>query len=139
MIKSLENFQANVDKEIIRIAVSEDAQIIDWNIAQLELGKENTGNDITPQYAPLTIQIKREKGQPTSRVTLKDEGDFHDSFFVVINAKSFAIYARDDKTEKLERKYGKEIFGLDDQNLQDLIDLIKPDFISEFRKQVLNE
>lgn len=78
-------------------------------------------------YKPLTISIKMEKGQPYDRVTLRDEGDFHRSFFVEAGGDSFRIDATDGKRNKLVKKYGANIFGLTPENLQRLIDeIVRP-------------
>jgi hypothetical protein len=73
----------------------------------------------------LTKQIKAGLGQPTNRVTLKDTGDFHDSFFARFVGKNIAIGATDEKAEKLEDRYGKAIYGLTDDNLQEVIDMVR--------------
>lgn len=46
-------------------------------------------------YSPLTIEIKKEKGQPYNRVTLRDEGDFEQSFYVEADTQQFTIKAAD--------------------------------------------
>jgi hypothetical protein len=74
-------------------------------------GKDMEGNSLGA-YAQKTIQIKLAKGQPTNRVTLKDEGDFHKSFQLVINEKGFEVIATDYKTNELQARYGKDILGL---------------------------
>lgn len=68
-------------------------------------------------YKPRTIEAKRKKGQPTTRVTLRDTGAFHRSMFVVFDSEGFYITASDEKTSKLVEKYGEEIFRLTDKNL----------------------
>ena len=72
-------------------------------------------------YAERTIKIKKKKGQPTTRVTLRDTGDFHKSMFVVFDSEGFYVTASDDKTEKLIAKYGDEIFRLTDKNFTRII------------------
>ena len=67
-------------------------------------------------YTAKTIQNKKRKGQPTTRVTLRDTGAFHKSMFVVFDSEGFYITASDEKTEKLIKKYGEEIFRLTDKN-----------------------
>ena len=52
-------------------------------------------------YAPLTIEIKTMKGQPTDRVTLKDTGDFYESFFISADNEGFFIDATDWKRNEL--------------------------------------
>ena len=72
-------------------------------------------------YTPYTIEIKTIKHQPTDRVTLRDTGDFHESFYVEATNTEFVVKASDWKTEKLIRKYGRQILGLTRENLQELI------------------
>lgn len=49
-----------------------------------------------------------------NRVILRDEGDFYEFFKVWFGLKFFVIYVIDEKVERLEWKYGKDIFGLID-------------------------
>ena len=67
-------------------------------------------------YSPLTIEIKKEKGQPYNRVTLRDEGDFEQSFDVEADTQQFTIKAADWKTEDLIQRYGRQILGLTEEN-----------------------
>ena len=136
LIDCLTEFKENINSTVIELSALEKARIIDWNIEQLEKGMEATGQFSTPGYRPLTIRIKEEKGQPSNIVTLKDEGDFHDSFIFIQNPTSFAITATDEKAERLENKYGKDIYGLSAEHLQELINLIKPELIALFRSQL---
>jgi hypothetical protein len=71
-------------------------------------------------YSPATLQIKRLKGQPTNRVTLRDEGDFHFSFFIEFTSDGFEIKASDWKAANLVSGYGESILGLTDENFRDL-------------------
>lgn len=66
-------------------------------------------------YKPVTIEIKRDKGQPTDRVTLRDTQAFHNSFFIFADNKAAWFKATDKKSQKLYDKYG-EIFGLTVEN-----------------------
>lgn len=68
-------------------------------------------------YRPSTIYKKHKKGQPTTRVTLKDTGDFYKSMFVVFDSEGFYITSNDDKAQYLVKKYGNSIFRLTDKNL----------------------
>ena len=72
-------------------------------------------------YAPKTIQNKKRKGQPTTRVTLRDTGAFHESMYVVFDSEGFYITASDEKTQDLVEKYGEEIFRLTDKNFTRII------------------
>lgn len=72
-------------------------------------------------YTAKTIQNKKRKGQPTTRVTLRDTGAFHKSMFVVFDSEGFYITASDEKTQDLVEKYGEEIFRLTDKNFTRII------------------
>jgi len=70
------------------------------------------GTAIEPSYARSTISIKKKKGQPTNRVTLKDTGDFYKNTGVDFASKDFLITNHDKKYGKLIEKYGDNILGL---------------------------
>ena len=72
-------------------------------------------------YTAKTIQNKKRKGQPTTRVTLRDTGAFHKSMFVVFDSEGFYVTASDEKTEELVKKYGEEIFRLTDKNFTRIV------------------
>lgn len=101
------------------------AFIIDCNAQDqlYEQGINSLGVSIADYmpYRPLTISIKEAKGQPTDRVTLRDEGDFEDSFYLEVNNTQFEIKASDFKTEDLIKKYGRQILGLTSENISELI------------------
>lgn len=81
-------------------------------------------------YSATTVQIKRAKGQPTNRVTLRDEGDFHFSFFIEFTDESFQIKASDWKANMLVSQYGESILGLTNENFRDLADnYVAPELI----------
>ena len=118
-----------------------EAYIVDMNAEEqlYEQGINRLGVDISDYapYSPVTIEIKRLKGQPTNRVTLRDEGDFERSFFLEVGDKQFEIKASDFKTEDLVKKYGEQILGLTDENIATLIwQYIYPDLIGEAKKQI---
>lgn len=130
-------------KWIQQIIWDNGAYIVDMNAQDqlYEQGINRLGVDIMDYapYSPLTIQIKEEKGQPTNRVTLRDTGDFETSFFIEANDRQFEIKASDFKTEELIKKYGRQILGLTDENIQALIwQYIYPDLISRIQKELYN-
>ena len=118
-----------------------EAYIVDLNAEEqlYEQGINRLGVEIADYapYSPVTIAIKEAKGQPTNRVTLRDEGDFECSFFLEVGDKQFEIKASDFKTEDLIRKYGRQILGLTDENIAILIwQYIYPDLINEAKTQI---
>lgn len=82
-----------------------EAYIVDLNAEEqlFEQGINRLGLEISDYapYSPVTIAIKEAKGQPTNRVTLRDEGDFESSFYLEVGDKQFEIKASDFKTEDL--------------------------------------
>lgn len=68
-------------------------------------------------YTARTIESKKRKGQPATRVTLRDTGAFHKAMYVVFDSEGFYITSSDNKTEGLVEKYGEEIFRLTGKNL----------------------
>lgn len=126
---------------IQQIIWDNDAYIVDMNAEEqlYERGINRLGVDIMDYapYSPVTIEIKKALGQPTNRVTLRDEGDFESSFFLEVGDKQFEIKASDFKAEDLIKKYGRQILGLTKENIAVLIwQYIYPDLM-EKAKNVL--
>lgn len=126
--------------DLIEIIIRENEHvIIDMNAEDqlFKKGIDRNGVSIMSYapYAPFTIEIKRMKGQPTSRVTLRDEGEFHSSFYVEYQQDGFEIKALDWKTDELIKGYGEEIMGLTNENVKEFReDFIAPAFEKEFKK-----
>lgn len=104
------------DNEDVIVSAIADDQLYRRGIT----GRGRKIKDYAP-YTDTTIRIKRKKGQPTTRVTLRDTGDFHNSMFVVFDADGFYITSSDEKTEELVAKYGEDIFRLTDKNFTRII------------------
>lgn len=104
------------DKEDVIVSAIADNQLYRRGIN----GKGVKIMDYMP-YAPRTIQNKKRKGQPTTRVTLRDTGAFHESMYVVFDSDGFYVTASDDKTQELINKYGEEIFRLTDKNFTRIV------------------
>lgn len=113
----------------IEDAVRETSQVIVKAISQDQLyrrginGKGIKIMDYEP-YKPMTIAIKQKKGQPTTRVTLKDTGSFYDNMYVAFvpgETGGFYVTSRDEKTDDLVAKYGPEIFRLTDDNFTRIV------------------
>ncbi len=90
---------------------------------QLFKGIRSDGTEITPPYTGYTISIKTEKNQPTDRVTLKDTGDFYESFVAYVDgSKDIIITSNPIKvdefgfTTNLIEKYGDKIEGLTEES-----------------------
>jgi hypothetical protein len=121
--------------------------VIERNQEQLYYrGTDAKGNIIrtfrargTNVYADKTISIKRGKGQPTDRVTLKDTGSFYKTFKVGIKPEYAEINAN------FEKKDGgiaanidiTNVLGLTKENLPLLIQFVKPYVLQEFKNALL--
>lgn len=120
---------------IQNIILDNEAFICDMNAEEqlYEKGINRLGvslSDYAP-YSPVTIEFKREKGQPFDRVTLRDEGEFESSFFIEADREQFEIKASDWKTEELIKKYGSQILGLTDENKAEVIhEYIHPELLA---------
>lgn len=104
------------DKEDVIVSAIADDQLYRRGIN----GKGKKIMDYMP-YTAGTIKNKKRKGQPTTRVTLRDTGAFHESMYVVFDSEGFYITASDEKTQGLVEKYGEEIFRLTDKNFTRII------------------
>ena len=121
-----------VMRKVIEILQMNEHLIVIMN-TQYQLYDEGMNRDgeylaDTKPYKPYTIHVKKIKGQPYDRVTLQDEGDFYDSFYVEFGAEEMTIRAGDLKTEELTLKYGSEILGLTKENISILAqDQLRPE------------
>jgi len=89
------------------------------NLEQLEAGLDATGQRIEPPYAGLTRELKKQKGQPTDRVTLRDKGDFYRGIVAQVRGQQVENVGTDEKTAALEEKYGPDIVGVSEPHLED--------------------
>lgn len=115
-------------------------ELIDINTDEqlYEKGIDSLGQSLQ-EYTAFTKQIKRQKGQPTDRTTLKDTGDFYDAFKLDSKTFPFGVTSTDPKTEELEFKYGEEIFGLTEENEKEyLTDPIEPALLDKAEAEILS-
>jgi hypothetical protein len=90
-------------------------------------------------YANFTIRMKELKNQPFDRVTLKDEGDFYESFDVLLTpAYDFVITADTLKEDNdLREIWGDAIIGLTDENMNKIIQEAKEIILPHVREYIL--
>ena len=135
MIDALREFRQREGEYILGSVRENEAAVIDMNAEEqlFEKGENRLGVSIADYrpYSPVTIEEKRMRGQPYNRVTLRDTGDFESSFYIRYSGDSFEITASDGKTDYLVRKYGIEIFGLNRDNLDELIRTYMLPFLRE--------
>jgi hypothetical protein len=117
----------DVQDEIIRINTEDQLE---------EEGIDSLGRKLG-DYAPSTIAYKRRKGQRYDHVTLKDTGDFYNSFNVKVNVNEIIIDADDSSkyNKPLFEVWGVDVLGLTDDNMNYIKEMILENYI----KFVLNE
>ena len=139
LIGELKDLEQNFEPYVIEQVKPFEPEIVELNTEdQLYLqGIDGAGKKLEPAYRPLTLQLKRIKGQRVDHVTLQDEGDFHGAYHLLFQSTRFAIVNDDAKAAKLERKYGPDIFGLTDENVQEVRVLIREPFLEFMRKKLI--
>lgn len=107
-----------------------------------EKGEDSLGDSLG-EYAPSTIEGtasfegKISKGQRFDHITLKDTGDFYDTWVVIPFLKGFRMKANPVKEDSnLFDDFGEDIVGLNEENLLILCAFIKPFFIAEAKKRL---
>lgn len=91
------------------------------------------------EYSWYTTAIKKEKGQRTDHVTLKDTGAFYASFrlYWANNAIRFtADTIKDDGSDLIER-WGRDILGLNEDSLSQLRYIARDKIIAILKKILL--
>ena len=125
------------EQYFIGAVVENREEILDLNIAQLEVGKDSLG-ELLERYALETYaEFKQAIGSqaPFGIPDLKLEGDFHSGWILVVDGKEIRITSTDDKTGDLAHKYGQDIFGL----MEDSLNTIRPALLQSWLNQLGNE
>lgn len=133
----------DIDQLLFEIYSREDTQIF---IAELntedqlfDKGIDSDGVDLSSiggEYSPVTVAIKKFMGQPTDRVTLKNDGDFHRSFEVKPAIGGFNMDADFMKDgQDLRSRWGGSIIGLTNDNLQKLAEYLNAEMVEEIEKR----
>ncbi|MDX5586493.1 MAG: hypothetical protein QNK20_16525 [Aureibaculum sp.] len=91
---------------------------------QLYLSGQLSDGSFLPDYRSGTI-AEKVTGSGDKRIenmTLRDSGSFYNGFNLRVTTDKVEVYSSDSKTPELVGAYGKNIFGLTDENWQDLVD-----------------
>ena len=148
MLKERLNKVLKIDPiEIIREILS-DRDILLWvqdkNKEQLKAGTNSNGeklSDIGGEYSAITLDLYPDK--VADRVNLLNSGEFYKTIIaksnlfdlVEIDADPIKIEP-DGRRTNLYNRWGKDIIGLNEENLQKLIDKVKNKLIVEIRKKI---
>jgi len=91
-------------------------------------------------YTPFTINSKQERGVPLPsdfHITLFDTGEFYSTFVIIPGKDFFEIDANPIREDtNLFDDFGEDIIGLNDENLQVLIDFFKETIQLRVREQL---
>lgn len=93
-------------------------------------------------YAPYrakTIARKKRKGQPTTRVTLKDTGAFYRGMNIFFDPAGFYINSSVSYTKDLKKKYKPLIFRLTNQNFTKIVRIYLRRFLVKKLKEELKK
>ena len=146
MLKSILNKWLLIDPVRIVFEILSDGSIIkqleEWNRLQLMDGKNSLGiklSDIGGSYSEYTLSIHPEKKKDV--INLFDAGEFHESIKVKVdNGLLFTAdplkVGDDGSTTNLFERWGEEIIGLNEENLQELIEQVKEILISEIIQKI---
>jgi len=91
-------------------------------------------------YTPFTINSKNERGVPVPsdfHITLFDTGEFYSTFVIIPGKDFFEIDANPIREDSnLFEDFGEDILGLNDENLQILIDFFKETVVLRVKEQL---
>ena len=99
--------------------------IVNYNAEEqlYKLGEDSKGSIIKPAYSRATVKLKRAKGQPINRVTLRDTGKFHKTLIVTPFEDYVEISSNISYSKYLLKKYGDNILGIQEELLKDFVKL----------------
>ena len=92
LINGLSDFDRELPQRVLDCVRENESVIVDMNAEEqlYEHGQNRLGVDISDYqpYTRRTVEIKKIKGQPYDRVTLRDTGEFEASFFIRYDSDS---------------------------------------------------
>ena len=86
------------------------------------------------KYAQMKFAMSSLAGY--GNVDLKLTGDFQSEIFVDVRNDIFVISSADSKDNDLTQKYGDNIWGLDDDKTNQLIEIVQPMLIENIANQL---
>lgn len=140
----LRKFRDILDEELKSIILENEAVIVTMIADEqlYNLGENGRGKHIMDYqpYAQKTIKKKIRKGQPYDRVTLRDTGNFHKSFYISAGDKGFSVVARDIKARYLIPRYGEAVLRLSEANLKIFLNtIVRPELAERLKERLTNE
>ncbi len=130
---------SNTDEHFRRAIIENQEEILDLNVAQLEVGKDALGELLDDYASDAYAQFKQALGSksPLGTPDLILEGDFTEGFVLKVDGADFFITSTDEKKDRLRDKYGEDIFGLSEESLEIIRPAILESFLIRFRNGLL--
>jgi len=121
--KRVEELRDNVKRVVKETFNEHKALIIQYNANEqmYNKGQDSKGSIIRPAYKPMTVRIKKQKGQPTNRVTLRDTGRFHKTLIVTPKEDYVEITSDVPYAKYLFKKYGSDVLGIQEELLKEFV------------------
>jgi len=119
-----------VQNEIIRINTEDQLE---------EEGIDSLGRPLG-DYSPYTVVLKRLSGDRFDHITLKDEGDFHESFTITVTESGWVQDATDTGKydQPLFEVWGVDVLGITDENMEFIKRMIIEKYIEYVRGFLLS-
>lgn len=122
----------------VETATEAEPDMVEAMQSQLSEGRRADGSEISPPYAPFTIEQKEKKtglASVVDVVTLFDTGSHYAGLFAKVQDDVIDYGSTDKKSASLQDRYGK-IYGLDEESREGLVeDFIHPRFESKVAKE----
>lgn len=122
----------NIDNTIIEAVIDEKESIIDLNVDQIEHGINSDGEILGEYASDEYASLKKSMGSkaPSGIVDLKLTGEFLEGIYMGRKGNTGIIDSRDEKTDKLERKYDN-IFGIAPGNIDELGEQVNDNILNK--------
>lgn len=138
--RNLEKYQATLPNVVLDAVYENEGKILDLvrDDQLTKQGIDGSGKSITPKYTAFTRSIKRDKGQVTSHVTLRDTGETQDTMLMEYGSDYFYPVATTEQVPGLLRKYGNRIFDLTQNSVTEAAKIMRPDIFKRSLKMIFN-
>jgi hypothetical protein len=136
LLKKLRSIsEAKQTSELLKMIREDEPWVVDLNRVQLLEGKDSNDSYLK-KYRSKSYAKYKETLNPLGVTDLKLTGKFHNSF--VLKARSFpiTITATDKKKNDLVKKYGKAIFGLNQESRSLLVERLKSKVTKYYRRLI---
>ena len=134
------NIMALTPRKAVEVAIQtiDSEYVTELNKEQLFDGEFSDGTP-TPDYSPHTIEKKKKSGgfiSSNGRIAFRDKGDFFRKMGVKKQKTQLKLFSKDEKSNMLIEEFGEDIFGLNEENKQLIIEDEFPKFIDEIQKLI---